>query len=108
MNEDLIPADGSSFDAGSSGGTGAGEPGTKPAGRKWSIRPGVVLALVVAAALAVFVVQNGSEVPVRWWFVTVDGPLWAVIIVAAFAGAMLSEIVGWVVGRRRRRRRRRA
>jgi len=76
-------------------------------GRRLSIRPGVVLALAVAAALIVFVVQNGSEVPVKWWFVEVDGPLWAVIVVAAVAGAVLSEIVGWVAGRRRRRHRRR-
>ena len=71
------------------------------------MRPGVVLALAVTAGLVVFVVQNSSQVPVKWWFVEVDGPLWAVIIVAAVAGALLSEIVGWVVGRRRRRQRRR-
>ena len=81
---------------------------TKPAERKWSIRPGVVLALLVAAALIVFVVQNDRDVPVTWWFVEVNGPLWAVIIVAAVAGAVLTEILGWVVGRRRRRRRRRS
>ena len=107
MDEDLTPPDGSPFDAGSPGDPGTGGRSIKPAGRKWSLRPGVVLALVVAAALIVFVVQNGSEVPVKWWFVELDGPLWAVIIVAAVAGAVLSEVVGWVVGRRRRRRRRR-
>ncbi len=74
--------------------------------RKLSIRPGVVLALVVVAALIVFVVQNGSEVPVSWLFIEVDGPLWAVIVVSAVLGALLSEIIGWVVGHRRRRRRR--
>ena len=73
-----------------------------------SIRPGVVVALAVTAALIVFVVQNDQEVPVTWWFVEVNGPLWAVIIVAAVAGALLAEVLGWVVGRRRRRRRRRA
>ena len=71
------------------------------------MRPGVVMALLVAAALIAFVVQNGSEVPVTWLFIKVDGPLWAVIIVAAVAGAVLSEVIGWVVGRTRRRRRRR-
>ena len=107
MDEDLTSSGGSPFDAGSAGAAGTGGRSTTPAARKWSIRPGVVLALAVAAALIVFVVQNGSEVPVKWWFVEVDGPLWAVIIVSVVAGALLSEAVGWVVGRRRRRRRRR-
>ncbi|MYH42203.1 MAG: LapA family protein [Acidimicrobiaceae bacterium] len=105
MDEDLTPSDAGAFDAGPAGASEAGGRGVKPAGRKWSIRPGMVLAMLVAAALIVFVVQNGSEVPVKWWFVEVDGPLWAVIIVAAVAGALLGEVVGWVVGRRRRRRR---
>lgn len=79
----------------------------RPERRGWSVRPGVVVALLVAAALVVFVVQNDTEVPVSWLFVEVNGPLWAVIIVAAVAGAVLGEVVGWVVGHLRRRRRRR-
>ncbi len=74
--------------------------------RKLKIRPGVVLALLVVAALIAFVVQNGSEVPVSWLFIEVDGPLWVVIVVSAVLGALLSEIIGWVVGHRRRRRHR--
>ena len=108
MDEDLTPSDAGAFDAGSPGAGSSGGPSTKPAPRKWSIRPGVVFALLVAAALIVFVVQNDREVPVTWWFVEVNGPLWAVIIVAAVAGAVLTEILGWVAGRRRRRRRRRS
>ena len=107
MDEDLTPPDAEPFDPGSLGAADTGARSTKPAARKWSIRPGVVLALLVAAALIVFVVQNDREVPVTWWFVEVNGPLWAVIIVAAVAGAVLAEVLGWVVGRRRRRRRRR-
>lgn len=107
MDEDLTPPDAEPFDPGSFGAADTGGRSTKPAVRKWSIRPGVVLALLVAAALIVFVVQNDREVPVTWWFVEVNGPLWAVIIVAAVAGAVLTEVLGWVVGRRRRRRRRR-
>ena len=106
MDEDLRPPDTGSFGPGPAPASDTGGRRIQPAGRKWSIRPGVVLALAVAAALVVFIVQNGSQVPVKWWFVEVDGPLWAVIIVAAVAGALLSEVVGWVVGRRRRRRRR--
>ncbi len=84
-----------------------GDSQRSPAGRKLSVRPGVVIAVLVAAALIVFVVQNNTEVPVRWLFVNVNQPLWAVIIAAAVAGAVLSEVLGWVVRRTRRRRRRR-
>jgi len=108
VDEDLTPPDPGAFDPGHAGASDTGGRSTKPAARKWSIRPGVVLALLVTAALIVFVVQNDREVPVTWWFVEVNGPLWAVIIVAAVAGAVLAEVLGWVVGRRRRRRRRRS
>ena len=108
MDEDLTPPDPGSLVSGPAGTSETGGRSTKPAGRKLSIRPGVVVALAVTAALIVFVVQNDQEVPVTWWFVEVNGPLWAVIIVAAVAGALLAEVLGWVVGRRRRRRRRRA
>ncbi len=107
MDEDLTPPDAEPFDPGSSGAADPGGRSTKPARRKRSIRPGVIVALLVAAALIVFVVQNNTEVPVTWLFVEVNGPLWAVIIVAAVAGAVLSEVLGWVAGRVRRRRRRR-
>lgn len=108
MDEDLTPSDPGAFDPGHAGASDTGGRSTTPAARKWSIRPGVVLALLVAAALIVFVVQNDRQVPVTWWFVEVNGPLWAVIIVAAVAGALLAEVLGWVAGRRRRRRRRRS
>ena len=95
MHEDLTPEAGT-----------AGDRSTSPAGRKWSVRPGVVIALVIAAALIVFVVQNDSKVPVTWLFIELNGPLWAVIVAAAVAGALLSQVLGWVVRRTRRRRRR--
>ena len=98
MKEDLTPSDPQP------GGDGE----RSPAGRKWSVRPGVVVALLVAAALIVLIVQNDNEVPVTWLFVEVNGPLWAVIIAAAVAGAVLSEVLGWVVRRTRRRHRRRS
>lgn len=103
MDEDLTPPDSATFGPASAGASGTGGCSTKPAGRKWSIRPGVAVALLLVAALVVFVVQNGNDVPVKWWFVEVNGPLWAVIIVAALAGALLSGVAGWVAGRRRRR-----
>lgn len=104
MDENPASSDPGPVEAGHA--SDAGGRGATPAGRKLSVRPGVVVAVLVTAALIAFVVQNGSEVPVKWLFVNVNGPLWAVIIVAAVAGAVLSEVIGWAVGRRRRRRRR--
>ena len=99
MNRDLTPPEGLP--------SGAGPGDELKADRGPAVRPGLVAAVLVAAALIVFIVQNGSEVPVTWLFVEVNGPLWAVIVVAAAAGAVLSEIIGWVTGRSRRRKNRR-
>ena len=85
-----------------------GDRDPSPVTRKRLVRPAVVVALLVAAALIVFVVQNDSEVPVTWLVVEVNGPLWAVIVVAAVGGAVLSQVLGWVASRTRRRRRRRS
>ena len=67
-------------------------------------RPGLVAAVLVVVALIFFVVQNGDDVAFEWLVFDMTGPLWVVIVVAAVAGAVLSEVLGF---RRRRRRRRR-
>ena len=65
-------------------------------------RGGVVIGAIVTAALIVFVAQNASDTEVTWLFFDGTGPLWIVIIVAAVAGAVLSEVVGFLWRRRRR------
>ena len=105
MNEELTPPSGR-FSRGRPASAGPGSSPKADQDRGRSVRPGVIAAVLVAAALIVFVVQNGSEVPVSWLFIEVNGPLWAVIVVAAVAGAVLSEIISWVIGRSRRRRKR--
>ncbi|MCY4493440.1 MAG: LapA family protein [Acidimicrobiaceae bacterium] len=60
-----------------------------------------VSAALVAAALVAFVVQNTDSTPVRWFFIDRSAPLWLIIVVSAVAGAVLSEILGWIVRRRR-------
>lgn len=62
-----------------------------------------VVALIVVAGAAVFVVQNTRRVPVRWLVFDVRAPLWAVLVVAVVAGAVIGLAVaaGW---RRRRAR----
>ena len=62
----------------------------------------VVGAAVVAIALIAFIVQNTDEVRMQWLFVDRTAPLWVVIVIAAVAGALLSEVLGWLMRRRRR------
>lgn len=64
----------------------------------------VVSAAVVAIALVAFIVQNTDDTPVQWLFIDRSAPLWIVIVISAVAGAVLSEVLGWVIRRRRRGR----
>ena len=72
----------------------------KPDGKKLSIPPGLVAAVLVVVALIFFVVQNGDDVDFEWLVFDMSGPLWVVIVVAAVAGSVLSEVLGFL--RRRR------
>lgn len=58
-------------------------------------------AALVAVALIAFVVQNTDSTPVQWFFVDRSAPLWLIIVISAVAGAVLSEILGWIIRRRR-------
>lgn len=63
----------------------------------------VVGAAVVAIALIAFIGQNRDDTEVNWLLLDGTWPLWLVIVVAAVLGAMLSEVLGWLLRRRRRR-----
>lgn len=63
----------------------------------------VVSAAVIAIALIAFIVQNRSDTEVSWLFIDGTWPLWVVIVIAAVAGAVLSEVVGWLLRRRRQK-----
>jgi uncharacterized integral membrane protein len=63
----------------------------------------VISAAVVAVALIAFVVQNRTDTEVTWLFLDGMWPLWLVIVVSAVGGAVLSEILGWLIRRRRRK-----
>ncbi len=65
---------------------------------------GPVLAALVAAALALFIIQNTDSTPVKWLWIDGSAPLWMVIFGAALAGAVLSEVLGWIVRRARKSR----
>ena len=64
---------------------------------------GLVAAGVVAIALVVFIFQNTHETKVEWLvFESESTPVWLVIVISAVAGAVLSEVAGWIIRRRRR------
>ncbi len=63
----------------------------------------VIGAAVVAIALIAFIGQNRDDTEVNWLFLDGTWPLWLVIVVAAVLGAVLSEVLGWLLRRRRRR-----
>ena len=66
---------------------------------------GLIVAVIVVVALVVFVFQNTDETKVEWLVFESDGtPVWLVIVVSAVAGALLSEVAGWMIRRRRRDR----
>ena len=62
----------------------------------------VIGAAIVAVALIAFIGQNRADTEVSWLFLDGTWPLWLVIVVAAVLGAVLSEVLGWLLRRRRR------
>tara|TARA_S200000501_G_scaffold303380_1_gene291134 strand:- start:33 stop:308 length:276 start_codon:yes stop_codon:yes gene_type:complete len=58
---------------------------------------------IVAAGLGAFVVQNTDSTPVTWLIFSGSAPLWVVIVLAAAAGAVLSELGGYLIRRRKHR-----
>lgn len=77
-----------------------GQPTTKGGGGQVRL---IVVALV-ALGLIAFVVQNTDSTPVTWLMFEGSAPLWVVIIAAAVAGAVLSELGGYLMRRRKRRK----
>ena len=78
----------------------------RPDGKKLSFPPWLAVAVPVVVALIFFVVQNGDEVAFSWLVFDMTGPLWVVIVVAAVAGAILGEAIGFLRRRRQRGRQR--
>ena len=63
--------------------------------------PTVIGAALVAIALIAFIGQNRDGAEVSWLFLDGTWPLWLVIVIAAVLGAVLSEVLGWLIRRRR-------
>lgn len=58
-------------------------------------------ATLVAVSLVAFIVQNTDSTPFQWFFIDRRAPLWLIIVISALAGAVVSEVVGWLIRRRR-------
>ncbi|MEO0495107.1 MAG: LapA family protein [Actinomycetota bacterium] len=63
----------------------------------------MLIVAIVAVGLGAFVIQNTDSTPVTWLVFEGSAPLWLVIIAAAMAGAVLSELGGYLMRRRKRR-----
>ena len=62
----------------------------------------VILALVVAVARLLFIVQNTDSTEVSWLFFDGSAPLWLLLVITAALGAVLFWVVSMFVRRRRR------
>jgi len=74
--------------------------GERPAGNNTKL----LAAALVAVGLVAFIVQNTESTPVQWLVFDGSAPLWIVILAAAAAGVVLSELGGWLLRRRKRHR----
>ena len=64
----------------------------------------LIAAALLGVAFVVFVIQNTGQARVTWLFFETNGPVWVVILAAAVAGALLSEVIGFLARRSKRRR----
>ena len=76
--------------------------GSAPQAQRNRLGVGAIASLIGVGLLLVFVVQNSQSVDLDFLFWTFTWPLWLLIVVAAFLGAMVWFGLG-VVRRHRRR-----
>jgi uncharacterized integral membrane protein len=77
--------------------------GGEATAKKRGARERLLAVAIVAAGLFAFIVQNTDSTPVTWLIFTGSAPLWVVIVLAAVAGAVLSELGGYLIRRRKHR-----
>ena len=77
--------------------------GFKPLEGARRIDFGVLAAIIATVALLIFILQNTRSTTVTWFVFDRNAPLWVVIVVAAFVGAALSQLVLFAWRRRHRR-----
>lgn len=64
----------------------------------------LIVLLVVAAALAIFFFQNGSDAPVSFLWLDANWPVWLVIGVSVVAGVVIDRLGAWQWRRARRKK----
>lgn len=77
--------------------------GFRPLEQQRRVDFGIIGAIVLAAALLIFILQNTDEQEVTFLFFEANAPLWVVIVVTAVLSVALAQFV-WLILRRRRRR----
>jgi uncharacterized integral membrane protein len=60
--------------------------------------------LIVVAALAAFIFQNGQDAPVQFLWLDRSWPVWTVIGISVIAGVILDRLATWQWRRARRER----
>lgn len=61
----------------------------------------VILGVIVALALALFVLQNTDDVPVSFLWMDWTLPLFLLLLITVVLTAVLTLVVSWFLGRRR-------
>ena len=77
--------------------------GGEGSAKKRGGREQLLAVAIVAAGFGAFIIQNTDSTPVTWLIFTSSAPLWVVVVLAAVAGAVLSELGGYLIRRRRQR-----
>lgn len=73
--------------------------------RRNQFRAGLVLGILVTAAIVLLVVQNGKSARLNWLAFHFSSPLWIMLLLTAVAGAVAWEVTKAFVRRTRRLRR---
>lgn len=72
-------------------------------GQRASLSIGVILGILVTAAIAALIAQNTNDVSVNWLLFDGQQPLWAILAITAVAGMVLAKLFGFAWHHRDRR-----
>lgn len=64
----------------------------------------LILLLLLVAALAVFIIQNGQDAQIDYLWTHGVWPVWIVIAISVLTGIVIDRLVGWQWRRARRRK----
>ena len=62
---------------------------------------GLVVGVLITAAIAALIAQNTKTATIRWLTVEGDVPIWLLLFVTALAGVVLSHLLSFAWRRRR-------